>query len=204
VGGTISNKWSNVQSIIGISEIRVLLENVRGHEKPGRLAHTIEELRFLRYFGLLPFLGLLLLGPLAMATRAAVDRGGGRRHGPEWPFVGRFGLLTLAVLVFWALVMFGNEISESVIHQGSLAVPMLCIALCVAAAYAADARFAIALVAVNATFVLILYVPSLSPPPETTYSAFAGLAAAVALACFIAIAWFQPWVSDSTATITAK
>jgi hypothetical protein len=203
VGGTISNKWSNVQSILGVSEIRVLLENVRGHEKPGRVAHTIEELRFLRYFGLLPFLGLLLLGPLAMAIRAAVDRGGGRRRGPEWRFVSRFGLLTLAILAFWALIMFGNEISESVIHQGSLAVPMLCIALCIAAAYAVDSRFAIALVAVNAILVLVLYVPSLSPPPETTYSAFAGLAGAVALACFVAIAWFQPWVSDSTAPITA-
>ncbi len=60
-------------------------------KNPGWFAHTIEELRFLRYYGLLPFFGFLLLGPLAMAIRAAVDRGGGRRHGPEWPFVAASG-----------------------------------------------------------------------------------------------------------------
>ena len=199
VGGTISNKWANVEAILGVSEIRALVDNVRGHEATGSFAHTVEDLRFLRYFGLFPFLGILLLGPLAMAIRAAVDRGGGR--GPEWRFVVHFGALALAVIAFWALIMFGNEISESVIHQGSLAVPMLAIAICVAAAYAADPRFAVGLVVVNAIFVLLLYVPSLVPPPETTYSAFAGLAVAVAIACFFAVAWFQPWATESPASV---
>jgi hypothetical protein len=200
LGGTISNKWSNVEAILGISEIRQVIDNTRPHELGSKQAHTIEDLRFMRYFGLFPFLGILLLGPLAMAIRAAVDRGGGREHGPEWRFVTRFGPLFLATVAFWALVMFGNEISEAVIHQGSLVVPMLGLAICVAAAYAANRWFALGLVAVNAIFVLVLYVPSLVPPPETTYSAFAGLAAAVALAAFVAIAWLQPWAGRLTAS----
>jgi hypothetical protein len=195
VGGTIQNKWQNIKAILGISEIRVLLHNARGHEATSKLAHTVEDIRFLRYFGLFPFLGFLLLGPLAMAFRAAIDRGSGR--GPEWPFVKRMGILLIISTLFWALLMFGTEIAEAVIHQGCLAVPLLGVAVCIAAAYAADRRFAIALTAFNAIFALVLEVPSLSPPPETTYSFFAGLAAGVAIICFIAIAWVQPWVGDS-------
>ena len=84
------------------------------------------------------------------------------------------GALALASTLFWALAMFGNEISEAVIHQGCLAVPLLGVAICVAAAYAANTRFAIGLVAFNVIFALVLEVPSLTPPPETTYSAFVG------------------------------
>jgi hypothetical protein len=198
LGGTISNKWTNVQAIVGISEVRALLNGTNPHEASGSLAHTVEDFRFVRYYGLFPFLGFLLLGPLAMAFRAATDRGGGRR-GPEWRFVLRVGALAIAATLFWALLMFGNVISEAVIHQGCLAVPLLGVAVCVAAAYAADHRFAVGLVAFNAIFALALEVPSLTPPPETTYSAFAGLAAAVALGGFLWAAWRQPWVTESTA-----
>ncbi len=107
----------------------------------------------------------------------------------------RFGLLTLAILAFWALVMFGNEISEAVIHQGSLAVPMLGIALCVAAAYAADTRFAIALVAVNAIFVLVLYVPSLHAAAGNDVLRLRRASPARSPSpASSSIAWFQPWV----------
>ena len=106
----------------------------------------------MRFYGFLPLLGFLLLGPLAMAFRAAVDRGGGR--GPEWRFALRAGALALAATAFWALAMFGNPISEAVLHQGCLAVPLLAIFACVAAAYAVDRRFAACLVAFNAIFVV--------------------------------------------------
>jgi hypothetical protein len=201
LGGTISNKWTNVQAIVGVGEVRAVIDGT-GHEASSSLAHTIEDLRFARFYGLLPFLGFLLLGPLAAAIRAAVDRGGGR--GPEWRFFLRAGTLALASTLFWALLMFGNEISEAVLHQGCLAVPLIAVAVCIAAAYAADTRFAIGLVTFNVIFVLALYVPSLAPPPGTTYSAFSAVATAVALAGFLAVAWLQPWVTDSTAPITAK
>lgn len=196
LGGTISNKWTNVQAIVGVGEVRAVIDGT-GHEASGWFAHTIENLRFVRFYGLLPFLGFLLLGPLALAIRAAVDRGGGR--GPEWRFVVRAGALALGATLFWALLMFGNEISEAVLHQGCLAVPLIAVAVCIAAAYAVGPRFALGLVAFNVTSVLVLYVPSLVPPPETTYSAFAGLAAAVALGGFLWVAWRQPWVTERSA-----
>jgi hypothetical protein len=193
LGGTISNKWTNIQAIVGVGEVRAVVDGTSGHEGTGSLRHTVEDLRFVRFFGLLPFLGFLLLGPLALAIRAAVDRGGGR--GPEWRFAQRAGSLTLAATLFWALLMFGNEISEAVMHQGCLAVPLIAVAVCIAAAYAVDSRFALGLVAFNVIFVLALYVPSLVPPPETSYSAFAGLVAAIAFVVFLWIAWRPPWAS---------
>jgi hypothetical protein len=197
IGGTISNKWTNIEAIVGVGEVRAVIDGV-GHEASGSLAHTIEDVRFVRFYGLLPFLGFLLLGPLALAIRAAVDRGGG--CGPEWRFVLRAGALAVFAALFWALLMFGNPIAEAVMHQGCLAVPLIGIAVCIAAAYAVDSRFAFGLVAFNALFVLALYVPSLMPPPETSYSTLSGLAVAVAFGGFVWVAWRQPGATDSPAS----
>ncbi|MCW2982140.1 MAG: putative rane protein [Solirubrobacterales bacterium] len=195
--GTLSNKWTNVQAIVGVGEVRAVVDGHSPRETSGSLNHTIEDLRWVRFYGFLPLLGFLLLGPLAMAFRAAVDRGGGR--GPEWRFALRAGALALAATAFWALAMFGNPISEAVLHQGCLAVPLLAIFACVAAAYAVDRRFAACLVAFNAIFVVALYVPVLLPPLETSYSFLAGLVAALALLGFLWVAWRPPWATESTA-----
>jgi hypothetical protein len=197
LGGAISNKWTNLGAIVGVGEVRAVFDHRTPRESSGWLAHTIEDLRWVRFYGFLPFLGFLLLGPLAMTIRAAVDRGGGR--GTEWRFALRAGALALAATAFWALAMFGNAISEAVLHQGCLAVPLLAVCACVAAAYAADVRFAIGLVAFNALFVLFLYSPVLVPAEGTSYSFLAGCAATLALGVFVWIAWRPPWATESTA-----
>jgi hypothetical protein len=193
LGGAISNKWTNLGAIVGVGEVRAVFDHRSPRESSGRLAHTIEDLRWVRFYGFLPFLGFLLLGPLAMAIRAVVDRGGGR--GPNWRFALRAGGLAVAGTAFWALAMFGNPISEAVLHQGCLAVPLLAVCACVAAAYAANARFALVLVAFNSLFVLMLYSPVLVPAEGTSYSFFAGCAAALALAAFVWLAWRPPWAT---------
>jgi hypothetical protein len=190
LGGTLHNKWENIEAIVGIGEIRAITEEMQGPESTDDLPRTVEDLRWVRFLALLPCIGLLLLGPLAMAVRAVRERAGPRS--PEWRFAISGGLLALVTAVFWLLVMFGNSNSVAILHQGSLAVPVLAICACVAAAYAASRWFATALVAVNALFVLVLYVPSIKPPEGTSYSVVAALVAAIALLGFCWTAWRAP------------
>jgi hypothetical protein len=195
VGGTLHNKWENVEAILGIGEIRAITEEMQGPESTADLPRTVEDLRWVRFLALLPCIGLLLLGPLAMAARALGERTGDERAGPpapEWRFAIVGGLLALAAAVFWLLAMFGNSNSVAILHQGSLAVPVLAICACVAAAYAAWPPFGIGLVAVNAAFVLALYAPSIKPPEGTSYSAVAAVVAAIAVAGFCWTAWRAP------------
>jgi peptidoglycan/LPS O-acetylase OafA/YrhL len=133
--------------------------------------------RLVRFYGLFPFLGLLLLGPLAML----VARLRGPRDGPDWRFAARaLGFSALACLA-WVLLMFGPPDATTVIHQGTLALPLLAAAACVAAACAVDLRFGTALVVANIALVLLVYVPALSPPPGSSYSWAAALATALSL-----------------------
>jgi hypothetical protein len=195
VGGTLHNKWENVEAIVGVGEIRAITEEMQGPETNGDLSRTVEDLRWVRFLALLPCIGFLLLGPLALAARALRERTVGERAGPrppEWRFALTGGLLALAAAVFWLLVMFGNSNSVAILHQGSLAVPVLAICACAAAAYAASPRFTIGLVGLNALFVLALYGPSLKPPEGTSYSAVAAVLAALALIGFCWTAWHAP------------
>jgi hypothetical protein len=192
IGGTLHNKRENLQAIAGVNGFSRAFSGADGIEVSAKPRSLIEHTRLIRFFSLLPMLGFLLLGPLAMAFRAAVDRGGGERDGPAWRFAITGGLLALGGALFWVLVMFGNGNSETVIHQGSLALPVLAIAVCVAAAYAVNRWFALGLVAFNALFVLLLYIPAFSPPEGSSYSVVAFLVAALALAGFCWTAWRGP------------
>jgi hypothetical protein len=132
-------------------------------------------------------LGILLVGPVAMA----VARARGRPGGPEW----RFALVCFAfcglACALWALLMFGEPDSSTLLHVGSLVVPLLAICGCVVGASAVYPRLATALVGFNALLALVLYVPALSPPPGTSYSAVAALLAAASLAGFGLVAFRQ-------------
>jgi hypothetical protein len=207
LGGTLGNKVNNLQAIVGVNGVKRALSGEDGIEASWRPQPLIEHLRLVRFFSLLPMLGFLLLGPLLLGFRALFDRGGGDRAGPdrdgddggtspaptpEWRFAITGGLLALGATLFWVLVMFGNSESETVIHQGSLALPILAIAVCVAAAYTVNQWFGIGLVAFNALFCLALYAPAPRPAEGTTYSVFAFLVAAVALVAFCALAWRSP------------
>ena len=181
--GTLANKWGNVTRIVGQKDTEEAVGDATayvGDGDPGAAA----ALRAPRFFSLLPMLGFLLVGLAAML----VARARGRPGGPEW----RFALYALAfcglACAIWALLMFGEPDSSTLLHVGSLAVPLLAIGACVAGAYAVQPRLAIALVGFNALFVLALYVPALTPPPGTSYSAVAALLAAAALAGFGAVA----------------
>jgi hypothetical protein len=178
LGGTLGNKWGNVTQIVGQGEVESALRRAVDEAGEGNPGKAIAALRLPRFYSLLPFLGLLLIGPLAMA----VARFRGRPRGPDWSFaVLGLGFCALACLV-WVVLMFGPPYAETLIHQGSLAVPILALCACVAGACAVDRRLGVGLVAANVALVLALYIPDLAPAPGSSYSPLAGLLAAAALA----------------------
>jgi len=177
-GDALNNKWENVRDIVGYEETRTTIDAVVDDLSAGDLEEALKAVRSLRFFSLLPLLGLLLLGPVAMAIRR-ISRG--RQEGPEWTFALTALGLSLAACVVWALLLFGSVDSRAVVHQGALAVPLLAACGCVAGAWAVSRRFAIGLVAANALLVLALYVPAPTPPGGGSYSPVAALLAAAAL-----------------------
>ena len=174
VDGTIHNKWVNLDAQIRLWEVESAARASVDLLEEGHLGKALEPVRGVRFYGLLPFLGLLLLGPLAMLFA----RLRGHPRGPDWRFaVFGLGFSVIACLV-WDLLIFGGTEAAAIIHQGSLALPLLAACVCVVGACAVDLRFGTALVLANVALVLLLYVPSLSPPAGTSYSLLTGLIAA--------------------------
>jgi hypothetical protein len=122
-----------------------------------------------------------------------------RRPEPqEWSFA----LACLACVaigcVLWGLILFGP--SQAVIHQGSLALPVLAIAGAVTGLRAVVPRFALAVVLLNIAIVLLLYVPALDPGPATTYSPAAATVVAASLFGFVTVALRSRITSASLGT----
>ncbi len=180
LAGTLENKWGNATRMVGQKDVEGAVREASDDLGGGHPGEAVAVLRLPRFFDLLPLLGLLLVGPIAML----LARPRGRPSGPEW----RFALVCFAfcglACAIWALLMFGEPDSSTLLHVGSLAVPLLAICACVVGAYAVNPRLAMALTGLNALFVLALYTPALSPPPGTSYSPLAALLAAASLAGF--------------------
>ncbi len=181
LGGTLENKWGNVTQLVGAGEVSKALREADESLGSGSVGGAIVALRFPRFFSLLPFLGFLLIGPLAMLFTRLRGR---RPQSAEWRFAVTALVLAAGACLLWVLLMFGGPGSGTTIHVGSLVVPLLAACGCVVGAYACDCRLGVGLAALNALFVLVLFVPALSPPPGSSYSPIAALAAAAALAGF--------------------
>ena len=176
LAGTLENKWNNVEDITGIARARRHRER-RRFAGEGETTEAIVWIRIYRFFELLPMLGLLLIGPIAMAIR--------RRHREseaDWSFaLTGFAYVGIGCF-FWALLQWGTPgESSAIIHAGTTAIPLVAIAACVAAMASVSTRLAIAVVAINALFVLVVYTPSLTPLPGTSYSPIAAILAALGL-----------------------
>jgi len=176
LGRVIHNKWDNVRHITGIaadSDVDHIFDSIGD----GDAEQAIAWMREYRFFELLPMLGLLLIGPIAMAIR---------RRAWESEADRRFALTSFAYVgigcFFWALIQWGPTVASTVIHAGTIAIPLIAIAGCVAAMASVSTRLAIAVVAINALFVLIIYAPAFTPSPETSYSILGAVLAAAGLA----------------------
>jgi hypothetical protein len=188
LGGAIDAKWDNFAEMAGLEHGLGHFGDSFDHAVDGEFGEAIASFRGPRFFSLLPLLGVFLVAPIAMLL--ARDRG--RRQLAEW----RFALFCFAFLVIgcvaWGLLLFGSPNAIAYLHVGSLAIPLLGICGCVAGLRATYPRLALALVALNALLVLVLYTPSLTPPPGTAYSAVAALIAAAGLLGFALTALRTP------------
>jgi hypothetical protein len=175
--GTLENKEDNFGEMVGWprgrNEFEYAVDSIEAG-KPGLAAAAV---RGIRFFSLLPFLGILLVAPFAMLIARRRSR-----NEDEW----RFALICFAFFIVacvaWGLLLFGTPDSRATIHVGSLAVPLIGLVGCVAGLCSVFPRLAGAVVAVNVFAVLLLYVPSLTPDPGTSYSPITALLALVSLA----------------------
>lgn len=180
VGGVLHNKAEN---FVTMSGGRPAVEWLEAGIDSGNRSEIFRAVRAVSFLFLLPSMGLLLLSPFAMA----VARRRGRQKPAEW----NFALTCFAVFaigaVIWGLLVFGNLASRTVVHISSYLLPVLGMAGAVAGLRAALPRFSLYYVGIAALLSLALYAPSLDPPAGTAYSVVAVIAAAAALAGFVAV-----------------
>jgi hypothetical protein len=180
LGGTIDLKEENFEEMAGWPRTKEEFnEAIRALEQ-GKPGIAVAQVRWDRFFSLLPFLGILLLGPIAMIIAWLAKK---KRDPDEW----RFALLCFAFLaiacVSWGLLLFGNYWARTTIHVGSLAVPLLGAVGCVIGMRSCYPRAGAALAVVNVVFVLLLYLPSFEPVvPGTSYSVLNGMLTVLSLA----------------------
>lgn len=190
--GTLENKEDNFGEIVGWprgkNEFNYAVDSLNAG-KPGLAAAAV---RGLRFFCLLPFLGLLLIALPVMLWRR---RRPGRNE-EEWRFAwlcfAFFGIACVA----WGLLLFGTPDSRATIHVGSLAIPLIGVVGCVAGACSVAPRFAAWLTAANVAFVLLLYTPSLTPLPGSSYSPITALLTLLSCVGFALLAFerrLPPW-----------
>jgi hypothetical protein len=184
LSGAIENKWNNVEDITGIARFNEDVGDSLDAIGEGSMKELLVSIRLYEFFEFLPMLGLLLIGPIAMAIR--------RRHREsedDWRFAIQALVFVGIGLVFWALLQWGTPgYSSTIIHAGTLAIPLAAIAACAVGAAAVSTRLAIAVVAVHVLLALLIYTPSLTPLAGTAYSPIAAVLAAVGLLGFGAVA----------------
>jgi hypothetical protein len=183
VGGTLHNKAENFVAMAGGGPMADDAEAAVDAVGSGDLAETARRIRVIFFFNLMPSMGLLLIGPLAMAVawrRRA-------RHSAEWSFALTCFAIFLFGVIAWDLILFGSAAARATIHVGSYLLPIL--GLCGAAVglRAAFPRFAAGFLALNALAMMALYGPALDPPEGTAYSALMVLLAFASLAGFVAL-----------------
>jgi hypothetical protein len=180
VGGTIDLKEENFEEMVGWPTTKNDFNAAVTDLEEGKPGLAIAQVRWDRFFCLFPFLGILLLGPIAMIVAWLTKK---KREPDEW----RFALLCFAFFVVacisWGLLLFGTPPARTTIHVGSLAVPLLGAVGCVVGLRSIYPRAGIVLALVNVVFVFFLYLPSFEPVvPNTSYSPFNGLLTLLSLA----------------------
>jgi len=184
IGGVVDNKAQNFAMIAGGEPALDSLENAADGLGSGDLETAVRDIRSIFFFNLLPSLGLLLVGPLAMA--AAYRR---RAQNPlEWSFaLTCFAALAIGA-VAWGLLAFGNAAARTSLHVGSYLLPMLGLVGGAVGLRAVFPRFATYFLGFNALLMLAIYAPALDPLPGTGYSLVNALVAGLSLAGFVVVA----------------
>jgi hypothetical protein len=185
LGGTLHKKGQNFVAIFGGKPMWTNFELSEAGIEAGDFEAIVRPFRDTFFFDLIPSLGLLLLGPVAMAI-------GWRRRGrdPTEFHAAAIVLATFALgAVLWALIQFGGFSAQTVIHQGSYLVPLLGLAGCAIGLRAVWPRFAIGWLALNLIVMLAIYVPDFEPVEGAAFTPANGVLALFGLAGFAAVAF---------------
>jgi hypothetical protein len=190
VGGTLHHKGQNFVAIFGGRAMTLNLEQSKAALEVGNFELVVRPLRDIFFFNLIPSLGLLLLGPVAMAIGWRRRRG---RRPEDWSAATMLlGTFALGVLL-WALIMFGGSAAQTVIHQGSYLLPALGIVGCAIGLRAVWPRFACGWLILNLIVMLVIYVPDFEPVATSAFQPGNAILAALGLAAFAAVAFeFRP------------
>lgn len=198
-GGALHNKGQNFVAIFGGGMMAKNVEESVDAAERGDWENVDRPIRSTFFFNLIPSLGLLLLGPIAMALRF--------RRRPREPESWRLACLCLAAfgigVVLWALIMYGGSTAQTVIHQGSYLLPLLGIVGCALGLRASFPRFGLWLLGINAVLMLAIYAPAFEPPAGTVYLSSVTLLTIASLAGFLAVA-LLPALAPSWATTAAN
>jgi hypothetical protein len=182
----LHKKGQNFAAIAGGWILSTSVRESREALERGDFGGVVRPLRSTFFFNTLPSIGLLLLGPVAMAIGWRRRRS---RDPDEWKAATTVLATFLLGIVLWALIQWGGWTATTVIHQGSYLLPALGLAGCALALRAAWPRFAIGWLVLNIVVMLVIYVPDYGPIEGTSFEPANALLAAVALAGFAAVAF---------------
>jgi hypothetical protein len=186
LGGTIHNKAENFVVVAGGGPFVGFLHHAVDDIGRGDWGGAVQETRWSLFYYLLPSLGLLLLGPVAMLIGRRRRRSGDRPA--EWKLA-RESLIVLALgIVFWCLLMFGNGAARAVIHQGSYFLPLIGMVAGICGLRAVWPRVGAWVIGAWALFSLILYIPYTPAPEGTGFSGFSAVIGAAALVAYCLVA----------------
>jgi hypothetical protein len=199
VGKALDNKIHNVDEITGGARgVENIGHAIRAAAK-GHFHDAIATARAVRFYSLLQSLAVLAFAPvliLVLRRRRRV------RSATDWTFAGMCFVLVAVACALWIVVQFGTYGTDTIIHTGSLAVPMLAIIGCVAGLAAMSTRLAAIFVGVNALLVLAIYTPALSPLPGGTRFSYVFAAGAVAFLTGFVVAALHPPQNASGPPVT--
>lgn len=182
---TLDNKAQNFVAMSGGTQSVSDTAEAVSRLSSGQVAAGIRELRRIRFFWLLPSLGLFIVAPFVMVAA----RARGSKNAADW----RFAVVCISIVAVgclaWGILLFGSVPARASIHVGSLALPILALCGAVAGLRASFPRFANPLIGINCLAMLVLYAPALDPVPGSGYSALAAVAAITSLAGFGLVAF---------------
>jgi hypothetical protein len=184
LGGTVGNKWESFLTVTGGDPAIDLVGMVAGELGEADFREAVVQTRVLLFLYMLPSLGFLLVALPAMALGSRRVRG----DPGDWSFALTCSLAFLVGVGVWILLLFGGEEAPPIVQHGSYLVPVLAICAAVAGLRATFPRLAIAMVAANVVLALALFVPALTPPPESGYSALAAMLAIAGCGGFATLA----------------
>jgi hypothetical protein len=181
----LHKKGQNFVAIFGGKAMTTNLGHSLEALERGEFEAVVRPLRETFFFNLVPSMGLLLLGPVAMAIGW---RRRDRRSVDWWAATALLASFAIGT-VLWALIQWGGWTATTVIHQGSYLLPLLGLAGCTVGLRAVWPRFAVWWLALSFALMLVIYVPTFEPVEGTAFTPVNAALALLALAGFATLAF---------------